>query len=108
MDFPAAQLESSAEGSAEFEKIKTAVEQAAPELKGHVRGVAIWTGYGFIAELDKAVSIEGLAVDVSFFTKEVSTFLSIITQPASSSQYDVYSRVFAPLAGVPEDPVVSR
>lgn len=106
MDFPAAELDTVATEGAAFDKVSAAVEKAASALKGKVVNIAWYKGFGAIVEIDESVSIEGIPIDTSFFDKEVAPFLLILTQPSSSADYNVYSRVFAPAVGVNEDPVV--
>jgi PhzF family phenazine biosynthesis protein len=97
MDFPAW-------FSAEFEEARSAVEAAL--------GVPVmWTGrtnngYFLLALLADESSVRELHPDLDAVSKLDATVGLIPTAPADPGHaYDFVSRVFAPQAGIPEDPV---
>ena len=97
MDFPAW-------FSAEFEEAQGAVEAA-------LGAPVVWTGkthngYFLLALLADESSVRDLHPDLDAVSKLDATVGLIPTAPADpGSEYDFVSRVFAPQAGIPEDPV---
>ena len=97
MDFPAW-------FSAEFEEAQGAVEAA-------LGAPVAWTGkthngYFLLALLADESSVRNLHPDLDAVSKLDATVGLIPTAPADpGSEYDFVSRVFAPQAGIPEDPV---
>jgi PhzF family phenazine biosynthesis protein len=97
MDFPAWL-------SAEFEEAQGAVEAA-------LGAPVVWTGkthngYFLLALLADESSVRELHPDLDAVSKLGATVGLIPTAPADpGSEYDFVSRVFAPQAGIPEDPV---
>ncbi|KAM0786843.1 hypothetical protein ACM66B_002270 [Microbotryomycetes sp. NB124-2] len=93
-----------------FEEEVRIVTEACPDVKGHVVKVCRLTKYGVIVEVSSSINIEGLKVNAQTLMQDKEEpLLTILTQPTpkdgSRQDRDVYSRVFAPCAGVPEDPV---
>ncbi|GAA6009580.1 hypothetical protein JCM10207_004110 [Rhodosporidiobolus poonsookiae] len=105
LDFPAASTLTLSEGHRRLPKIVQAVREATGLAEEQIRRVDWWDAFeGAIVELSAEVELEKLSVKA----KELGTIgkLITLTVPApASSGYDIYSRVFAPLLGIDEDPV---
>ncbi|KAK4057460.1 hypothetical protein OIO90_001529 [Microbotryomycetes sp. JL221] len=112
LDFPAEDVSKIApvDSGPEFDQVAANVLQACPELKGHIVKVTRLTQFGLLVEISTDINLEVLKVDAEALMKDKQEpLLNILTQPtpsdASKPDRDVQSRVFAPCAGVSEDPV---
>ncbi|GAA5826665.1 hypothetical protein JCM11251_002843 [Rhodosporidiobolus azoricus] len=105
LDFPAADILVLEEGHRRKPKIVEAVKKATGLGDEKIKAVAYMDSFsGAVIELDESVELEKLDVKASDIGGAGK--LVILTQPApASSGYTIYSRVFAPLLGVSEDPV---
>ncbi|GAA5913086.1 hypothetical protein JCM6882_005557 [Rhodosporidiobolus microsporus] len=105
LDFPAASLLVLEDGHRRRPKIVEAVVKATGLGEESVKAVAYVDAFdGAVVELGADVDLEKLQVK----TTEIGAAgkLVILTQPApAASGYTIYSRVFAPLLGIDEDPV---
>ncbi|GAA6014778.1 hypothetical protein JCM11491_001980 [Sporobolomyces phaffii] len=103
LDFPASSLVTLSDGHKRRHKILDKVRNVVDEA--HVERID-WADEigGVVVELSDSVDLKGLAFDPAVLSGLGS--MVILTQPAPrDSQQDIFSRVFAPDIGVPEDPV---
>ncbi|GAA5889830.1 hypothetical protein JCM16303_006039 [Sporobolomyces ruberrimus] len=103
LDFPASSLVTLADGHKRRDKVLERVKNVVAETA--IRRID-WADEidGVVIELSPDVDLERLAFDPSVLSGIGS--MVILTQPAPrDSAQDIYSRVFAPDIGVPEDPV---
>lgn len=104
-----------------FEGLRKMAEEAMPGCRGNV--VAVAMGLAPIIELNDGVILEDLGVDSNVFVSPLISFnpsrltttqlkhghnIVYFTQSVlrSDKTCDIYSRVFGPGYGIPEDPVV--
>ncbi|GAA5881123.1 hypothetical protein JCM1840_007112 [Sporobolomyces johnsonii] len=103
LDFPAGQLTTLEDGHRRRPKIVDAVTKVINSSEA-IKRVDWWDPLGCLVELGSEVDLEKLEVDAGLLSHLGD--LVILTQPAPvSSGFDIYSRVFAPNLGIPEDPV---
>ncbi|GAA5919525.1 hypothetical protein JCM1841_002254 [Sporobolomyces salmonicolor] len=103
LDFPAGRLTTLEDGHRRRPKIVDAVIKVV-KSKEAIKRVDWWDPMGCLIELGSEVDLEKLEVDAGLLSNVGD--LVILTQPAPvSSGFDIYSRVFAPDLGIPEDPV---
>ncbi|GAA5971902.1 hypothetical protein JCM21900_000647 [Sporobolomyces salmonicolor] len=103
LDFPAGRLTTLEDGHRRRPKIVDAVIKVV-KSKEAIKRVDWWDPIGCLIELGSEVDLEKLEVDAGLLSNVGD--LVILTQPAPvSSGFDIYSRVFAPDLGIPEDPV---
>ncbi|KAK4052746.1 hypothetical protein OIV83_002033 [Microbotryomycetes sp. JL201] len=112
LDFPAEDVDKivNLQDGPEFDEQVDILTQACPSLAGHVLRVCRLTKYGVLIEVSPSINIEHLQVNAQTLMQDKQEpLLTILTSPtpkdASRQDRDVFSRVFAPCAGIPEDPV---
>ncbi|GAA5952226.1 hypothetical protein JCM3765_001913 [Sporobolomyces pararoseus] len=103
LDFPASSLVTLSDGHKRREKILEKVKNVVQEEMIRRIDWADEIG-GVVVEVSEDVDLKGLSFDPSALGGIGS--MVILTQPApEDSEQDIFSRVFAPDIGVPEDPV---
>ncbi|KAM0751984.1 phenazine biosynthesis PhzC/PhzF protein [Meredithblackwellia eburnea MCA 4105] len=85
-------------------KFVQVAENAAKGAKGKVLEVRETENLGFVVELDQSVDLPNLEVDITVLTEQGGGLLTF-TQRSPKAPHDIYSRLFAPKFGLPEDPV---
>jgi len=91
MDFPARRCEAAA-GS---QGLAAAIGAAPREVA--------WDGFNFIARLDDAAAVRGLAPDL--VAVAALPCVGVVVTAEGEAPFDFVSRYFAPAKGIPEDPV---
>jgi PhzF family phenazine biosynthesis protein len=89
--------------------IEPVVPEATPENLQAVLGTSAWRTVtrchlGYLVELESEEIVRQLAPNQELL-KALPATAMIVTSRSSSPEYDFVSRVFAPNAGIPEDPV---
>ncbi|KAG0660143.1 hypothetical protein C6P46_004773 [Rhodotorula mucilaginosa] len=106
LDFPAAPLVTLEEGHRRRPKILEGVAKAVKGFEeSQVVRVAWWDGHKApIVELAAGTDLENLQITPAPLA-DIGDLIMLTCPAPADSGFDIYSRVFAPAFGVPEDPV---
>ncbi|MBY8889066.1 PhzF family phenazine biosynthesis protein [Streptomyces sp. PTM05] len=84
-------------------------EDAVPERLAEALGTEpVWTGrasHDLVVEVRDAATVGGLAPDIAALAEFSGRAVIVTARAREGADHDFVSRVFAPAAGIPEDPV---